>query len=139
MTLLGNREEMLSLVDPEKGMIDRRIFSEQDIYELELERIFARAWNFITHDSQIPNPGDFFQTVIGEDRVICVRDNDGMPQVLVIPAATAVTPSAGPTKVTPPALCAPTTAGPTTSRVLWLACLASKRSTTRSSTVRTGA
>ena len=48
-----------------------------------MERIFARAWNFMCHDSQIPNPGDFFQTVIGEDRVICVRDNDGNPQVLV--------------------------------------------------------
>ena len=37
----------------------------------------------MAHDSQIPNPGDFFMTFIGEDRVICVRDNDGEPQVLV--------------------------------------------------------
>ncbi len=83
MTIAYHNEEMLAMVDTEKGIVDRRIFSDQDIYELELERIFARAWNFICHDSQIPEPGDFFQTVIGEDRVICVRDNDGMPQVLV--------------------------------------------------------
>ncbi len=83
MTLAYRNEELLGMVDKEAGTVDRRIYSEQDIYELELERIFARAWNFMAHDSQIPNPGDFFQTVIGEDRVICVRDNDGMPQVLV--------------------------------------------------------
>ena len=84
MTLLGNRREMLEMVDTREGRtVDRRIFSDQEIYELELERIFARAWNFMAHDSQIPNPGDFFMTFIGEDRVIVVRDNDGNPQVLV--------------------------------------------------------
>ncbi len=76
-------EDMLQAVDREKGLIDRRIFVDQDIYEVELKRIFARAWNFMAHDSQIPNPGDFFMTYIGEDRVIAVRDNDGNPQVLV--------------------------------------------------------
>ncbi len=74
---------MLGMVDPQRGTVDRRIFSDQDIYELELEQIFARAWNFMCHDSQIPNPGDFFMSFIGEDRVIAVRDNDGLPQVLI--------------------------------------------------------
>ncbi len=83
MTIAYRNDEMLGMVDSETGLVDRRIFSDQAIYELELERIFARAWNFMCHDSQIPNPGDFFMTFIGEDRVICVRDNEGMPQVLV--------------------------------------------------------
>ena len=83
MTIAYRSDEMLRMVDTETGTVDRRIFSDQDIYELELERIFARAWNFMCHDSQIPDPGDFFQTVIGEDRVIVVRDNEGDPQVLV--------------------------------------------------------
>jgi phenylpropionate dioxygenase-like ring-hydroxylating dioxygenase large terminal subunit len=83
MTIQANRNELLSLVDVKEATIDRRIFSDADIYQLELERIFARAWNFVAHDSQIPNPGDFFMTFIGEDRVIVVRDNDMQPQVLV--------------------------------------------------------
>ena len=83
MTIAYRDEEMLHMVDPETGTVDRRIFAEKDIYELEMERIFARAWNFMCHDSQIPNPGDFFMSFIGEDRVIAVRDNDGNPQVLV--------------------------------------------------------
>jgi phenylpropionate dioxygenase-like ring-hydroxylating dioxygenase large terminal subunit len=84
MTLQQERRpDLLRTVDTDQCTVDRRIFFDQDIYELELERIFARAWNFMAHDSMIPNPGDFFMTFIGEDRVICVRDNEGNPQVLV--------------------------------------------------------
>ncbi len=83
MTLAYQPLEVLGMVDSKTGMIDRRIFSDQDIYAMELEQVFARAWNFMCHDSQIPNPGDFFMSYIGEDRVICVRDNDGNPQVLI--------------------------------------------------------
>ena len=59
MTVAYRNEEMLGMVNAEDGTVDRRIFAERDIYERELEQIFARAWNFMCHDSQIPNPGDF--------------------------------------------------------------------------------
>jgi phenylpropionate dioxygenase-like ring-hydroxylating dioxygenase large terminal subunit len=83
MTLAYRNDDMLRMVDASRGTVDRRIFSDPDIYQMEMERIFARSWNFMCHDSQIPSPGDFFMTYIGEDRVIVVRDNDGMPQVLI--------------------------------------------------------
>jgi len=58
------------LVDAEAGNIDRRIFWDESIYNLELERIFARCWIFVAHDTQLPNVGDFLTTTIGEDAVI---------------------------------------------------------------------
>src|SRR3954447_18810117 len=84
MTLqLTRSADFLRMVDAEKGTVDRQIFSDEQIYQIELEKIFARAWNFMAHESQIPNSGDFFQTLIGEDRVIVVRDKEGGVQVLL--------------------------------------------------------
>ncbi len=72
-----------SMFDPTTGVLDRRILSDEAIYRLELERIFARGWNFMCHDSQIPEPGDYFINYIGEDQVICVRGEDGEVNVLL--------------------------------------------------------
>ena len=69
--------------DANTGIIDRRMFTDEAIYQEELKKIFGRAWNFVCHQSQIPEPGDYFMNWIGEDEVIVVRDREGKVNVLL--------------------------------------------------------
>src|SRR5215475_13352900 len=66
---------MPELVDLHSGCISREIFVNEDIYQQEQEQVFTRTWLFIGHESQIPKPGDYFVTSMGEESVILTRDS----------------------------------------------------------------
>ena len=69
--------EVKGLVNAALGHIDRRVYSDPEVYQMELEQVFGRAWLFIGHESLIPNPNDFFLSYMGEDPVILTRDSKG--------------------------------------------------------------
>ena len=71
------------VIDPATGKIDRRIFSDQAVYDDEMERIFGRAWLMIGHESLVPAADDFFHTYMGEDPVILTRDGQGRLHALL--------------------------------------------------------
>lgn len=78
-----NGLDLDSLVRLEEGRVSHQIYHDEAIYQLELERIFARCWIVVGHDSLIPNAGDFFTSYIGEDPVIVIRQQDGSVRVLL--------------------------------------------------------
>ncbi len=54
------------------------IYTDPDIYRREIERIFeGPTWNYLGLDCEIPGPGDFKRTTIGEQCVLIVRAGDG--------------------------------------------------------------
>src|SRR6266516_8138325 len=74
---------MSNLVDTRNATIRPAIFSHPDIYAQELEQVFARMWLFVGHESQIPKPGDFVRSRMGEEQVIVTRAPDNQIHVLL--------------------------------------------------------
>ena len=64
------------LVDAERGIVSREVFVDDALHRDELEKLFTRAWLFVGHESQIPNPGDFFVSRMGAESVILCRDRE---------------------------------------------------------------
>lgn len=53
-------------------------YTRDDLHQRELERLFySKHWCYIGLEAEIPNPGDFRRSVVGERSVIMVRDMDG--------------------------------------------------------------
>ena len=70
-------EKKYDVIDLETGRLDPLIFTDEEVYREELDKIFGRAWVMIGHDTLVPNRNDFFHTYIGEDPVILTRDANG--------------------------------------------------------------
>ena len=55
-------------------IVDNRVYTDQDVYDAEIERIHDRAWHFVAHESELPEVGDFITTNLGGVGVIVTRD-----------------------------------------------------------------
>ncbi|MGH7899043.1 MAG: aromatic ring-hydroxylating oxygenase subunit alpha, partial [Candidatus Binatia bacterium] len=75
--VLTDGTTLRELIDVEKREVSLRVLTDPELYQRELERLFAKAWVGIAHESEIPNCGDFVLRYVGEDSVIVVRQTDG--------------------------------------------------------------
>jgi phenylpropionate dioxygenase-like ring-hydroxylating dioxygenase large terminal subunit len=64
-------------VDVSRGLVSREVFVNDDVYRMEMERIFDRTWVFLAHETEIPAPGDYVSRALGSAPVVVVRDTDG--------------------------------------------------------------
>ncbi|HKY82696.1 MAG TPA: anthranilate 1,2-dioxygenase large subunit AndAc [Sphingobium sp.] len=54
------------------------VFSSKEIYDLEQERIYrGPTWNFLGLEAEIPNPGDYKSTFVGDTPVVMTRTEEG--------------------------------------------------------------
>ncbi len=62
--------------------VHRSVYLDPGIFDLEMQRIFGRAWVFVGHESLVPRPGDYLTTTIGSVPVVLSRHSDGKVCVL---------------------------------------------------------
>jgi len=65
------------------GLVHSAVYTSQEIFNLEMERIFHRTWLYVGHVSEIPNAGDFRRKTMGRQPVIFVRGEDGKVRILM--------------------------------------------------------
>ncbi|MEU6119758.1 benzoate 1,2-dioxygenase large subunit [Streptomyces sp. NPDC047117] len=75
-----------ALVEDEENGIHRarrKIFTDEEIFELEMKHIFEGNWVYLAHETQIPEIGDYFTTYIGRQPVVISRSKDGELNALI--------------------------------------------------------
>ena len=70
--------------DADVSSVPYRVYTDPELYALEQERIFrGPTWNFLGLEAEIPKPGDFKTTFVGDAPIILVRDADGAVNAMV--------------------------------------------------------
>ena len=69
-----------NLVEPDR--VHRSVYTDQAIFDQEIEQIFERVWVYCGHQSQIPNVGDYHTLQIGRQPMFMVRGRDNAIHVL---------------------------------------------------------
>jgi benzoate/toluate 1,2-dioxygenase subunit alpha len=65
--------------DPEAGVFrcKRSIFTDPELFELEMKHIFEGNWIYLAHESQTPSKNDYFTTYMGRTPIFIARNRDG--------------------------------------------------------------
>ena len=75
-----DKNALRELVKPDR--VHKDFYTSPEVFDLEMERIFGRAWLFVGHASQVPNPGDYITTTIARQPIIMSRHRDGEVHVM---------------------------------------------------------
>ena len=73
----------MPLYDPSSSQLDRRVYSDPAVLDLELDRIFGRSWLLAGHEDLAPAPGDFGLGGMGADLLLFWRGLDGELRVFL--------------------------------------------------------
>ena len=75
---MQNFDETLSWPAEDYSRVPYRVFTDQEIFDREQERIWkGPVWNYLALEAEVPNPGDFLVTYVGDTPVVVNRAEDG--------------------------------------------------------------
>jgi glycine betaine catabolism A len=58
--------------------LPREFYFDEQIYGLDLEKVWRRGWLFAGHGCEIPKPGDYITLRVDTDSIIVIRSGDGV-------------------------------------------------------------
>ncbi|HUD37524.1 MAG TPA: aromatic ring-hydroxylating dioxygenase subunit alpha [Streptosporangiaceae bacterium] len=70
------------IAEVRRGLVPAHIYNDAEVFALERDRLFSRAWVFVAHESEIPDPGDYVVRRVLADSFIVVRDEARAVRVL---------------------------------------------------------
>lgn len=73
----ASRVEQLAAAQQAGYTLTQDYYLADDVYDLDLERVFAANWLLVGAASELPNPGDVLTWSIGRDSVVLTRGDDG--------------------------------------------------------------
>jgi len=76
----GTVYDLDELVHEDK--VHRLIYTDPEIFRMEMQKIFGATWVYLAHESQIPEPNDFIRVRLGRRPLILVRDRHGTIRAL---------------------------------------------------------
>lgn len=74
------KKEIVDLVQPTK--VHRKVYTDPEVFDLEMERLWAKTWIYIGHESQVQDKGSYITLNYGKVPVVMVRDSDMKVHVL---------------------------------------------------------
>jgi Rieske 2Fe-2S family protein len=60
----------------------REFYSDDELYQLDCQRVWRKGWLFAGHSCEIPNAGDYFTLEVDTDSILVTRDQNGQARAL---------------------------------------------------------
>lgn len=78
-------QALTALIDaqPTRTALDRVFYTDEDIYERDIEAVFLNSWIYAGHSSEIPAIGDWFLFEMAGESVIIVRSEENQVSALL--------------------------------------------------------
>lgn len=75
---LADAEEKIS-----QGLVPTWIYNDPELFLLERERLFGRAWVYLAHESEVAEPGSYVVRRIVDASLLIMRGSDGAVRVFL--------------------------------------------------------
>lgn len=70
-----DKQAITALIDaqPDRTALDQAFYTDEDIYQRDIEKVYLKSWIYAGHLSEIPRVGDWFLFEMAGESVIIVR------------------------------------------------------------------